>query len=55
VILAEAKLDSDDPTGDFDCDGTVTAADLVALGAHLGHTPADLTPVGAPHGRPSKS
>jgi len=35
--LADAKVGSTDPTADFDGDGTVTAADLDILSAHLGH------------------
>lgn len=42
--LATVKLGNDDPTADFDCDGTVTEADLGVLRAHLGHA-ADPTPV----------
>ena len=44
--LASTKLGSADPTADFDRDGAVTAADLDALSAHLGHhAPGVTTPV----------
>jgi hypothetical protein len=37
LALLEAKLGQADPTGDFDGDGVVTAADVAALEAHVGH------------------
>jgi hypothetical protein len=46
VAIANAKLGTSDPTADFDGDGTVTAADLAILSAHLGHhAPGMATPV----------
>ena len=46
VAIATAKLGSSDPTADFDGDGTVTAADISILRAHLGHhAPGMATPV----------
>jgi hypothetical protein len=37
LTLLEAKLGGTDPTGDFDGDGIVTAADVAAFQTHLGH------------------
>jgi len=46
VAIATAKLGTNDPTADFDGDGTVTSADLAILRAHLGHhAPGMATPV----------
>lgn len=44
VALATGKLGGSDPTADFDHDGIVTPADLVVLGAHLGHADLSLRP-----------
>jgi hypothetical protein len=45
LALLEAKLGQVDPTGDFDGDGVVTAADVAVLQAHKGHACAVATPV----------
>jgi hypothetical protein len=37
VALLLAKVGQADPTGDFDGDGVVTAADVTLMQAHLGH------------------
>ena len=37
LALLEAKVGQADPTGDFDGDGIVTAADVEVLRAHTGH------------------
>ena len=44
VALATDKLGGSDPTADFDYDGIVTPADLVVLGAHLGHADLSVRP-----------
>jgi hypothetical protein len=45
--IAGAKLGAADPTADFDCDGTVTAADLGVVDAHLAHGCSGPTPTRA--------
>ena len=42
--IANAKLGAPDPTADFDCNGTVTAADLGVVQSHLMHYCAGATP-----------
>ncbi len=48
VAQLNSKLGTGDPTADFDCDGTVTAADLAIAAAHLGHSASGA--VGVPGG-----
>jgi len=47
LAIATAKLGTNDPTGDFDFDGSVTAADVALVQAHLGHLAAGSGPVAA--------
>jgi hypothetical protein len=41
--IATAKLGSSDPTADFDCDGSVTIADVGVVQAHFPHACAEPT------------
>jgi hypothetical protein len=45
ATLLQSKIGTTDPTGDFDCDGMVTSADVAILNAHMGHACAQPTPV----------
>jgi hypothetical protein len=49
LAAVESKVGTSDPTADFDCDGSVTGADLAIAQEHLGH--AAPTAVGVPDGR----
>ena len=65
LALIEAKVGMGDATADFDCDGTVTSADLEIARGHLGHHTSALLPVGprvifglslsGPHPNPASS
>ena len=48
VAIAGRKLWTNDPTADFDCDGTVTQADLLAIQAHR-TSQTCLAPFGVPY------
>jgi hypothetical protein len=48
LTIAQPKLGTGDPTGDLNCDGLVTQADLDILQAHLGHRWDGATPAHAP-------
>lgn len=44
LAIANGKLGAADPTADFDCDGTVTAADISVVQSHLFHDCTGVTP-----------